>query len=193
MKKSIFSFSVRDMVEIAMLCALAIVLDTFVKIQIGKSGGSINIAMLPLFIVALRHGWFKGLIAGGVVFGLITCLIDGYGIITYPLEYLLAYGCVAILGVFANYINKSFNEGTKKGVILSIVVLIEVVALCAVIRMIGGTIDSMWLWEYEFGPAIGYNASYVFPSALAVAILLVLLMPYLKVINKQHPTSFLKD
>ena len=79
MKSSFFKFSIRDIVEIAVMCAFAVVLDKFVKIPIGATGGSINIASVPLFIVAYRHGWFKGLIASGVVFALITCILDAYG------------------------------------------------------------------------------------------------------------------
>ena len=61
MKSSFFKFSVRDIAEIAVLCALAVVLDKFGKIPIGSTGGSINISTVPLFIIAFRHGWFKGL------------------------------------------------------------------------------------------------------------------------------------
>ena len=43
MKKETFTFSVRDICEIAIMSALAIVLDRFVKIPIGSTGGSINI------------------------------------------------------------------------------------------------------------------------------------------------------
>ena len=63
MKKT-FGFNVHDIVEIAMLSALSIVLDQFLKIRIGATGGSINLAMLPLLIISLRHGPFKGFIGG---------------------------------------------------------------------------------------------------------------------------------
>ena len=55
MKKT-FGFNVHDMVEIAMLVALAIILDQFLKISIGATGGSINLAALPLLIISFRHG-----------------------------------------------------------------------------------------------------------------------------------------
>ena len=71
MKKGLFEFNVRDIVEIAIFCALAIVLDTFVKIPLGPSG-SINLSMVPILVIALRHGWFKGFVAGGIIFGFIS-------------------------------------------------------------------------------------------------------------------------
>ena len=109
MKKVLFDFKVADIVEIAILCSLAIVLDTFVKIPLGPSG-SINLSMVPILVIALRHGWFKTLFAGGLVYGLITCLLDGYGIITYPLDYFLGFGSTAVLGLFAEYINKNYRR-----------------------------------------------------------------------------------
>ena len=75
MKKSVFGFSVRDIAEIAILVALALGLDKL-KISVGATGGSVNFAMFPLFVIALRHGPFKGFIAGGIVYGLISCLLD---------------------------------------------------------------------------------------------------------------------
>ena len=90
--KKVFGFTVKDIAEIAILSALAIVLDRLVRIPLGATGGSVNISMVPLYVIALRHGWFKSFIAGGVIYGLITCLFDGYGLICYPLEYFVAFG-----------------------------------------------------------------------------------------------------
>ena len=67
--------SPRDIAEEAILIALAFILN-FLKIGIGSTGGSINFQMLPLFLIALRHGPSHGLIAGGIVYGLLTCLAD---------------------------------------------------------------------------------------------------------------------
>ena len=104
MKKGLFGFNVHDIVEIAMFVAIALVLDNFLKIPLGASGGSINLAVLPLVLLALRHGWFKGFVAGGIIFGFISCLIDGYGLVTYPLEYFVTFGSIAIVGAFSKLI-----------------------------------------------------------------------------------------
>ena len=109
MKKDLFKFSIRDITEIAVMVALAIILDKFVKIQVGATGGSINIATVPLFIIAFRHGWFKGLIASGILFGIVTNLLDGYGINTYPFEYLIAFGSIEIAGLFGKMIFNNFK------------------------------------------------------------------------------------
>ena len=55
------NLNIRDMVEIAMFCAMAIVLDlTFFKIRIGQNGGSISLVMLPLSFLCVRKGFVKG-------------------------------------------------------------------------------------------------------------------------------------
>lgn len=193
MKKAIFGFTVHDMAEIAMLCAIAVLLDVFVKIQIGSTGGSLNIAMLPLFIIALRHGWFKGLISGGIVFGLITCLIDDYGIATYPLEYFVSFGAVAILGIFGRYVNQRLIRGDAKKVTSAYGIVIACAVAAALIRFFAASIDSVILWDYEWGAAFTYNAPYVFFSAIAVCVILCLMLPTVKMLNNLYPTAYLKS
>ena len=192
MKKT-FGFNVHDIVEIAMLSALSIVLDQFLKIRIGATGGSINLAMLPLLIISLRHGPFKGFIGGGIIFGFITCLIDGYGLITYPLEYFLAFGIVGILGFFSHFIHKSMEENSTKKIVLSYVLIFLCVGVMLCVRLMGATIDSMLLWEYEFIPALVYNISYIGPSVGIVFVVFCLLLPIIVKINRFIKSSYLKD
>lgn len=190
MKKGLFEFKVKDIVEIAILCALAIVLDTFVKIPLGASGGSINISMFPILLISLRHGWFKGLFAGGFVYGLITCLLDNYGPASYPLDYLVGFGSTCIIGVFAPYINNNYGKSTLK-TILSYVFVILSVVIWATTRLFASSCNSVLLWEYGFKEALIYNLSYVFISAAADAILLCALLIVIVKLNKIFPTSFI--
>ena len=191
----VFGFTVRDIAEIAIFCAIAIVLDRFIRIGVGATGGSINISMLPLYIIALRHGPFKGFIAGGVIFGFITCIFDGYGLLCYPLEYFITFGSVAILGFAANYINnlsKKYSEEKNIKHILQIyfIVIISII-LCSIIRFFCGSIDSVILWEYSWDAAFLYQLSYIPLSSLAVAIILCILLPSVLIMNKNYPTDYL--
>ena len=89
--------------ESAVLIALSVALS-FVKIEIGAFGGSIDFVMIPLFIIAFRNGVSYG-VASGLVFGFIKCLIGGgigWGIPSVLLDYVLAYGAVGIAGLFKN-------------------------------------------------------------------------------------------
>ena len=193
MKSSFFKFSVRDITEIAVMCALAIVLDRFVKIPIGATGGSFNIAAVPLFVIAFRHGWFKGLIGAGVVFGITTCLLDAYGFQFFVFDYFVAFGSIAIAGLFGPMIFKNFNKKSAIGKVYAALYIILVTAIFCVIRTLSASMDSMIFYGYTFGASVAYNIGYVGPSAGIVAAILILLLPVFKSINQVYPTVFLKD
>lgn len=193
MKKGIFKFSIQDICEIAILCALGIILDRFVKIPLGQTGGSLNFSMVPIMIICLRHGPFKGFIAGGIVFGLITCLWDGYGFQTYPLEYFVAFGSIFVLGFFGRYINKQFSTDNMKGMLISYGLIIASICLWAVVRFFAGSIDSVILYKSTWPGAFSYNAPYVFLSAPLDLIILIALLPVTIRLNKMFKTSYLND
>lgn len=174
--KSIFKFTIRDIVEIAMFCAIAVVLDTFVKIPFAPTGGSINIAMVPLFIISLRHGPFKGFIAGGIVFGLITALIDGYGMNTYPFDYLIPFGAAGLVGFLSPYFYKNFSKSTY-GCVMSIVMTAVVVAFVAGIRLLSSAVNSVLFYETSYAGGITYGLTYIPLSALISGIIFIMMLP----------------
>ena len=176
-------FTTRDIAESGVLIAAALVLN-FIRLFPAPTGGSVNLQMLPLFILAIRKGPIKAFIGCGVVYGLISCLTDGYGIATYPFDYLLGIGSTAILGLFSKQIlDEEKDNYNLKGEIFIFVG----VALATSVRFMAGTISSMVLYDYAFGPAALYNVGYVFISAsIALAVIMGLYGPLLK-INKQFP------
>ena len=174
MKKTNFTFNLKDITEIGILCGLAIVLDTFVKIPVFAGGGSINLAMLPLIFIALHKGWFKGFIAGGVIFGLITCFIDGYGIVTYPFDYLVGFGSVAVVGAFRNLIICE-KLTVKNYIFFGISIL-----LCMIVRFASSCLSGVIIYEYTFIDSAIYQLTYLGPTILA---LLLILLPSLSIFN----------
>ena len=193
MRSSFFKFSVRDIVEIAVLCALAVVLDKFVRIPTGITGGSINICTVPLFIIAFRHGWFKGFIGAGLVFGVTSCIIDGYGFQYFLFDYLFAFGSIAIGGLFGIIIFKNFCKKGALGKVFAIILVIVCVGIFCVLRTLSASVDSMIFYDYTLWASIVYNISYIGPSCIGVAIALPLLLPVFNTINKIYPTSYLRD
>ena len=196
MKKGVFGFSVKDIAEIAILCAIAIVLDKFVRIPFAPTGGSINFSTFPLYLIALRYGPFKGFLAGGIVYGLTTCLLDGYGMQAYPLEYLVAFGSVGVLGFVGKYYYNNFGK-SNKGTIISILLVILAVVVATFIRVIGASIDSMvfyleYLENKTFIGALIYNIPYVTLSAAFVLVLLCVFLPVNISITRIYKTSFIK-
>ena len=193
MRKQLFTFTVRDITEIAILCALAIALDRFVKIPVGATGGSINLAGLPLFIIAMRHGWFKGFIGAGLVFGVTTCLLDAYGFQFFVFDYLIAFGCIGLAGLVGYLIHTIFSKKEFKYQLLAYtLILLTVIAYCF-IRTLSASIDSMIFYSYKFIPSIVYNISYIGPSAVIIFVLLCILMPAIYALNVQMPSSYFKS
>lgn len=173
-------YKIRDIVEAAMLIALAVALDLpGAKIRVGASGGSISFTMVPLVILALRQGPAKGFIGAGVIYGLITCIFDGWGMASYPFDYLLAYGSLCVLGFFRNLIFPKDKE-TRKGykILISLGFLTLGTVLAVVARWGFATLSGVILWETPFKESLIYNATYVLPSGgITLAVLLILFKP----------------
>ena len=179
------SITVSDITEMGILIGLALALN-FVKIVQMPTGGSINFQMLPLFILALRKGPIKSFIGAGIAYGLISCITDGYGIATYPFDYLLGFGSVCVLGFFTPYIfGENQNNYNLKGEIFIFVGAL----ISTFIRFIGGTVSSMIIYGYDLVPAMEYNSLYVSISGLiSIALIMAVYGPFIRV-NKRFPTS----
>ena len=178
-------FSTRDIVESAMLVAFAVVLDLSIfKFKIVPNGGSISLAMLPLFIIALRQGPLKGFIVTGIVYGFINCLMDGYGFVYFPFDYLLGFGSLAILGLFRKWIFPTGKIGyTFKGVLF----LVIGVLLSGLARIIASGISGVVFFGLTPYDSLIYQLLYIPASVGLCLIALIALYVPLQVINKRYP------
>lgn len=178
--------SVKTIAEDGMLIAAAFVLN-FIKIPLGSTGGSINFQMLPLFIIALRRGPLQGFVCGGVIYGLLTCLSDGYGFATYPFDYLIGFGSVGVLGFFRPLI---FPKDDTKFVLWKAELFTFVGAIIAtLVRFIGGTVSSMAIYNYPLVAAMSYNALYIPISGAAAFVVLAIMLPAIRQINRRFPSE----
>ena len=177
------SATTRQIAEEGVLLALAFVLN-LVKIPVGATGGSINFQMLPLFIIALRHGPAHGFIAGGIIYGLLTCLTDGYGFACYPFDYLIGFGSIAVIGLFRKQIFGEKQEGLNlKGLIFIFVGGL----LSTFVRYVGSNVSSIVVYGYTLKAALEYNAFYIPLSGLIATVAFMLLYAPLIRINKLYP------
>lgn len=172
--------SIGEMAEMAVLVAMAVVLDMYVSFDIGATGGSVNFAIIPLYVIALRSGPAKGFIAGGLIFGFITCLTDGYGFYFFPFDYLLGWGSIAIIGCFRKWI---FRDGAETYDLAGIACLSGAVLLSTLVRMIAGSVSSIVYYGYTFSAAFAYNAAYCLPTAVLGLVVMIVLFPALKRVN----------
>lgn len=177
--------SVKIISEDGLLIAMAFVLN-FVKLPISATGGSVNFQMLPLMIIALRRGPLHGFVCGGIIYGLLTCMTDGYGFATYPFDYLIGFGSVGVIGFFKNYIlNDSQKTYNVKG---ELFILLGGV-LSTLVRYFGSCVSSMVIYDLDFVSALVYNAVYIPVSgAISVALIMAMYGPLLY-INRRFPAS----
>ena len=180
MKKS-FKMTTREMVEIAFLIALAIVLD-LAGIKIGHA----SFTMVPLFVLAYRHGFVKSLIVISVIYAFVTLITDGWAVDlrSLILDYSLGYGVISLAGLFAKKIFNSSNHT------LNIVWMVISIVLCSALRILSSTLSGVVVWELPFFESFVTNLTvYVgWDCLFALVVLPILYYPLLK-INKIYPCS----
>lgn len=174
------NYSVAEIAEISILLAFSI-LGNYLKISFGY--GSINLQILPLAFIALRNNSSKTFLATGIIYGLITCLLDGYGLHTYPMEYLIAFGSVSILSLGRHIIFKNGKPSVLGGFMIAILL-----GIATVIRYFAASFDSVYFYSVTWTEALIYNAGYVFiTGAGSIVILEILYIKPLFLLNKRFP------
>ena len=163
----------RILIESAMMIALSTVLSIFKLIEM-PYGGSVTIAsMLPMVILAYRHGIGCGL-ASGLAYAALQQFL-GLNTLSYVtgwqsivaiilLDYIVAFTVVGLGGVF-----KKITKSERTALVLGTV-------LVAVLRYLCHVISGATVWaglsiptEAALIYSIGYNATYMLPEAIITA------------------------
>lgn len=129
----------RQLVESALMIAVAVVLNEVLKIPSPLGGGLTVVSMLPLVIISHRHGAAWGLFTA-FVFSLIEMLFGlkniGYADSTVMaigimfLDYILAYSVIGLSGIFGK---------SRKAVAIGI-------AVTFTLRFISHWVAGAWIW-----------------------------------------------
>ena len=187
------SKKVRVLVECAVLVALATALS-LVKIIKMPLGGSVTlISMLPICVIAIRHGLKSGLLSSFVyslfqlMLGITLDGLLGWGLTPWMLigciffDYILAYTVLGIAGLF----RKHGEGGAYIGITLALVARF-------VSHLISGYVifKNLEQWElfgsvFENRPllySVCYNGFYMLPELAITLVVVVILMriPYFK-------------
>ncbi|MDP4119921.1 MAG: energy-coupled thiamine transporter ThiT [Bacillota bacterium] len=177
MKKSINTALLR-LVETGVMLALATVLSVITVYQ-APFGGSVTVcSMLPIFIIAYRHGIRWGLLTGAV-YGLLQLIIGlnnfsylhtmtGF-IVSFLFDYFVAFGVLGFGGLFKNKI-KSQAIGLPLGIIIGCV-LRFCCHFISGIAVWGDTAAFQPIWVYS----LVYNAWYMAPETIITCVAAVLL------------------
>ena len=193
MKKSILS--VRVLAEIAIFAALAFALDLLqasYSRALFPNGGSIGIAMVPVFVISFRRGLIPGVICGLLV-SILQILIGGIYVINAAnyegvmqvfspmfqimLDYLLGYTLVGLAGVFSKPF-KAADTQTKRAIFV-----VSGVILGGTLKFMAHFLSGVFFWldpSIEFlgvngGSAVYsfvYNGLACFPSIILCALVM---------------------
>ena len=186
--------STKVIVETALLTAFAFILDYLQGIicdfmPFWPNGGSVGIAMVPIFILAIRRGVIPGVL-GGMILGLID-MIDGIWIspvagdsiflafICILLDYILGWTLVGLAGLFSNKIKHSTtNFETSKWAIIGICTggfaRLFILFLSGSIlwskgtEILGITVDLPWALY-----SLLYNSSYIIPCIILCILVII--------------------
>lgn len=173
------------LVEIAIFTALAFLLDlvsNFVFSRIWPQGGSVSIAMVPVFLMAYRWG-IKGGVLTGFLLGLLQFVL-GYSQIYTPvqgiIDYLVAFSVVGLAGVFASQIKNAVQENRRRKWIIFTTFGILIGSLLRFLSHFYTGIVFFGEYAPEGQPvalySLIYNGTYMLPSFILSAIVVVLVI-----------------
>jgi len=162
-----FTFTTEEITRMAMLIAIAIVLDLVFKFYQQANGGSINLAMVGLTLIALSFSFWKAWIAIAICFALLTALLDGY--FAYLLfDYVFALSGFAIISIMRPFMKTkpSFATWTSFSGLFFMAVSW---------RYLMHVISGMLFFETDWVGSLIYNITYIGPSFILSYVILLLL------------------
>ena len=159
--------SIRQIALMGMLVAMSIVLDIFFKFYQQANGGSINLAMVGLVLIALSFGWWQSWLAITVVFGLLTALLDGY-VAYYLFDYFFALSGFVVVALMRKTI---LGNNELKGLFT----LTWTFMIAFAWRLLMHVISGVLYFEVDWVGSFAYNITYLLPSFfLSFAVILTL-------------------
>lgn len=149
--------SVRQIAFMGVLVAMSIVLD-MIKVYQLPNGGSINLAMVGLMLIALSFPWWQTWLASALVFGLLTALLDGY-VAYYLFDYFFALSGFLFVSCFRRQI-------LVKQDIPGFLFLTLGFMIAFIWRLSMHVVSGMLYFDVDFFGSLTYNLTYLVPSFL---------------------------
>ena len=170
--------NVRQIALMGMLVSLSIVFDAVFKFYQLANGGSINLAMVGLVLIALSFSWWQSWLAIAIIFGGLTAFIDGY-INFYVFDYFLALSGFVVISWF-----RKKNLLTQE--LTGFFTLTWTFIIAFLWRFMMHVISGVLYFDVDWAGSFFYNLSYLLPSFfLSYAIILTLFFSSLPQIIRQ--------
>ena len=193
--------STKRLVEASVMVAFATVLSMLKLIDLPYGGSVTAASMLPIVIIAYRHGTGAGLLSG-LVYATIQQLL-GLNTLSYVtgwqsmvavimLDYILAFTLIGFGGIFKGKLSRvSGNAGTRQSAEL----VFGLVFVC-IFRYVCHTVAGATVWaglsiptEAALIYSVGYNATYMIPETIVTSLVAAWLGSVLD-LSKATPTRF---
>ena len=168
--------NVKMIAVIAIFTALALALDWVAGLYSSpfwSKGGSISIAMVPIFIMGYHYGLKGGLITGFLV-GTIQILwgyVLGFGQVI--LDYVFPYTVLGLVGIFSKQVLKS--KGWKQALYITV----PIVVVC-ILRTLSHVLSGVIYFETPFWASLAYNGPFMAISTPLCIVLACVLVNRLK-------------
>jgi thiamine transporter len=171
--------------EVGLTLSLAAVLHIFSLWQMPQ-GGSVSLAMLPVFVLALLRGTRIGLFTGAL-YGVLDLMMEPYVFhwAQVVLDYPLAFGLCGLAGLFAGRLRVLVDTGkTPRAIWTAIVPGVAIGALARYAAHVLSGVVFFASFARELGQAplfysLGYN-SFVLVSAAAATLIAAVVLPALE-------------
>jgi thiamine transporter len=178
-KKTLF------LVEVAVFTALAYLLDlvsAFIFSRIWPQGGSVSLAMVPVFLMAFRWG-IKGGILTGFLLGLLQFIL-GFSQVFHPvqgiIDYFVAFSVIGLAGAFAGQVKQGLAENNKGKWILFVTIGALIGSLLRFLCHFSAGIVFFGSYAPKGQPvalySLLYNGTYMLPSFILSVIILILVI-----------------
>ena len=166
------------MMEIAIFASIGLVLDQ-ISFKIVPNGGSISLVMLPIVLIAIRWGIVAGLTTG-LLLGIMQAMFGGT-IIHWAqglLDYAVAFTVVGFAGLMKPLIERALKTQNQVQVFLYFIIATTIGGMLRfVAHLLAGVIffkeaaglQNPWIYSTI------YNSTYIIPSILLTAVVVVLL------------------
>lgn len=167
----------RDLIFIAFYVALACVLDlvsAMIPFLQMPQGGSINLAVIPVFVASFHLGWIKGSLTG-LLWWFVGFLLGGNNWFVDPMQYALDYLIPAVicgLGALIPRIGKLSNMYSGMAVMMCLKFASHVLAGVYYWPPEGAARGSAAAWTYSLGYNLWYNLATLIVALIVVPLLI---------------------
>lgn len=188
-------FSTRVLAEIAIFAAIGFALDALqgaLWSGVFYNGGSIGIAMVPIFIISYRRGLLPGILCG-LVLSVVQLLGGSIYILAFwqfLLDYILAYTLVGFAGFFASLYKNSEKTSMKLlwiilGCVLGGTLKYFSHVIAGIVYWLGDGESAFWgIKDNLVAFSWIYNGAYCIPNILlSTVIILIIAISYPHLLN----------